>query len=58
MSTIWVPVTINSTTYTNNVTDIEYDETGKTYDTLATYYDGNNLVYPVSTNWTQVAPGD
>lgn len=51
--TNWTPGTITSTSYSRMPTTIVYDETDKTYDTLATYYDGNTLYPPFQTNYTK-----
>ena len=51
--TNWTPATTTSTQYGTNPTQVVYDESGKTYDTLATYYDGNALVPPFATVWTE-----
>lgn len=50
--TSWSPVAINGTNWGTNPTTVVYDESGKTYDTLATYYDGNELQGPVTAQWT------
>lgn len=53
--TTWSSVSSESTTYTNNATDIVYDESGTTYDTLATYYDGDTKVEPIPQSWSTVS---
>lgn len=54
--TVWTRPSIVSTDWSQNVTDIVYDESGTTYDTLAYFYDGNKPQQAPSTNWTPVAP--
>lgn len=55
MPTTWTPQSSQSTNWGSFVAGVVYDESGKTYDTLATYYDGNTYRFSGSVNWSGVA---